>query len=343
MATDILNPEGTYNSDFAGVWHLNGTSTIRYDSTSNDRDGNSTNVTGIEGIIDSADQFDGTASNDIITYESCICTEFTVMVWANPSDPDTSIAIVGSRGPEEYGFDFKFESGDVIHGDIGNGTAWIVTDADASLNYATDVWYHITYVVNTTNYKIYINGTQEASNSFSENVPLLMDPDHSLFIGCAGVGYEHFQGIIDEVQIFNATMSADWIKATYLTQTNNFITYSNKTRLDTWNATKGNSSGHRGYEFKIPLTELNMTGEFWQSGDLIGFGCYVYNNETTNDYWIWWPGQYYAGNNPSTTYHNKPDEWGDLSIPEFNVPIAILGVIPLVIILIRKRRVNHKS
>jgi hypothetical protein len=148
--------------------------------------------------------FDGTDDYvEIAAGSSSLSGNFTVEVWAKPMHGTNVIHILGSRGPNEYSFDMKFENGNLIHGDIGNGTAWLTTAADASSNYSVNTWYHITYVVTTTGYQIYIDGNLEGSGNYS-GTPLLFDTNHKIVIGGAGQLHNNYmQGQIDEVRVWS--------------------------------------------------------------------------------------------------------------------------------------------
>jgi hypothetical protein len=139
---------------------------------------------------------------------------FTVMGWANPSNTNP-MDIVGTRGPGEYSFDMKFANGNLIHGDIGNGSSWITTSADASFSYTTGTWYHVAYVVTPTGYSIYVNGVLVGSGTYGTSTPLLYDSNHPIKIGQYGGGSEYFNGMIDEVRIYNRALNAAEIAACF--------------------------------------------------------------------------------------------------------------------------------
>lgn len=139
---------------------------------------------------------------------------FTVEVWAKPATIDLG-TIVSSRGPSEYGFDFKFFGFYTLHGDIGNGSAFITTTADANVIYSANNWYHIAYAVNQTGYSIYVNGSLVASGTYAPANPLLFDATHNFYLGQTGGNDEYFKGMIDEVKIYNRSLSTSQILADY--------------------------------------------------------------------------------------------------------------------------------
>jgi hypothetical protein len=157
--------------------------------------------------------------NGINNYVNCgnpvITGTFTVGAWARvaTTSPQT---IIGTRSPSDISFDMKFQNGNQIHGDIGNGTSWITTSADASFNYQLNTWYHIVYVVTSTGYTIYVNGNQAGSGSYAQNTPVFSDANHAIAIGAFMVtGGEYFSGLIDDTRVYNRALSADEIANQY--------------------------------------------------------------------------------------------------------------------------------
>lgn len=213
---------GVWDSNFKGVWHSNdATSTTIADSTVNANTGIKQGTTGpleTTGKIGQAQRYDGSDSYIGVVPTGTLTGSFTVSVWAQVSDADIDHTIIGTRSDDDYSFDFKFVNNDTIHGDIGNGFNWITTEADVGLLYSYDTWYQITYVVTTTGYSIYIDGSNAASENYSEDTPILFDATHRFFIGQVGYDNEWFKGAIDEVRISDIVRSADWIQTEYNNQ-----------------------------------------------------------------------------------------------------------------------------
>ena len=71
-----------------------------------------------------------------------------------------------------------------------------------SLNTSSlNVWTHVACVWNGTVASIYINGVQTASSTFT--LATLQNTINQVYIGSAPIGAEHFNGMIDEVRIWN--------------------------------------------------------------------------------------------------------------------------------------------
>jgi hypothetical protein len=143
--------------------------------------------------------------------------KYTVLAWVNPSSFAETGCIFSTREGNDGSIDFKIPSGGTtIHGDIGYGSSWINTAADATYTFAINTWYQIAYVVTTAGYTIYINGAQVGSGSFS-NTPLLWDSLHTLNIGRvgSGIGDEYFNGLIGEVLVYNRALIASDVLSLY--------------------------------------------------------------------------------------------------------------------------------
>jgi len=134
---------------------------------------------------------------------------FTVAAWVNVKDLDALRGIVGTRFNSDNTFDFKVSS-TYVHGDIGNGSAWLSTALDIDAPHggviSLDTWHHIAYAIDAAGTaRVYLDGVLGATITFI-GTPLLMKSDQELRIGnCSGT--EYMNGIIDEVRIYNRALS----------------------------------------------------------------------------------------------------------------------------------------
>jgi len=136
---------------------------------------------------------------------------FTVAAWINVKDLDAARSILGTRFNSDNTFDVKVDAVRV-HGDIGDGTAWINTNVDIDTAHGGAIsigdWHHIAYAIDATagTADLYLDGVLATTITFS-GTPLLMDSDQELRIGnCSGT--EYMNGMIDEVRIYNRALSA---------------------------------------------------------------------------------------------------------------------------------------
>lgn len=146
-----------------------------------------------------------------------------------------------------------------------------------------NVWYHIAVTSNGTNYTLYVSGSSDNSNTSTE-LPNLAD---AWLIGqrnLADADAEQFNGTIDEVAIYNSSLSASEIREHYQqglnriglrTETFRFIVFVNNTKPNLVNTSENASAQTLVNE----LVRLNLS--------TFGFGGIDYNsvviyNETSN-------------------------------------------------------------
>ena len=207
----------TPTEGLVGHWSFDeGSGTSAYDLSGNGNTGTLYNSpTWTTGKFGGALSFDGVNDYVRIVPAGSLSGTFSVAAWAKPLNATAAMVIVGTRYPIDQSFDMKFQAGNLIHGDIGNGSAWITTGADTGFNYQTGVWYHVVYVVTPTGYSIYVNGNLAGSGTYASSTPLLYDSNHNIFVGQFGGGGDYFNGSIDDVRIYNRALSADEISDLY--------------------------------------------------------------------------------------------------------------------------------
>ncbi|MFX1464774.1 MAG: DUF2341 domain-containing protein, partial [Promethearchaeota archaeon] len=212
------NPEGVWNTNYLGVWHLSEepTGTI-YDSTSNNHDGtpqgsmNSTDQ--IDGQIDGSIDFDG--SDDYIDMGSSIdiaSSSFSVSTWAKRGS-STSADIIFQQGPagQNTGLHVGFRSNNSFTFAFWND------DLDTSLSYTDTNWHHwsCTYDASTKAKKIYRDGVNIASDTAFNHFLASNDP---FYLGYDGMVNEGFHGQLDESRLLNITLSSGWVSTSYNNQ-----------------------------------------------------------------------------------------------------------------------------
>ncbi|MFA5130374.1 MAG: DUF2341 domain-containing protein [Patescibacteria group bacterium] len=212
---------GTWDANFQGVWHAqDASSNTIVDSTAHADTGIKYGLAGpveTTGKIGRAQSYNGNDDYIGIHPSGSLSGSFTVSAWASVLD-ENDRTVIGTRNDGDLSFDFKFQGQEFLHGDIGDGTDWITTNADAPFAYTFDTWHQLVYAVTSTGYAIYLDGSEAASGSYDASTPLLFDADHNLFVGQVGYDEEWFYGAIDEVRISDIARSPDWIKTEYNNQ-----------------------------------------------------------------------------------------------------------------------------
>jgi hypothetical protein len=194
-----------------------------FDGTTNDVVGghNGTvigNPQWVTGYLEGALKFGGSGDYVQVGYSPDLAlNEFTVSAWVKIAADPGIFGILGTRSGGEYTFDLKVQATNV-HGDIGNGTAWINTAIDIGSgdtgttgqggDLVVNRWHMIAYVLDNTHQEVrlYLDGDLKRTIGIS-GTPLLMQSGESMRIG--DTGYEEWMnGRIDDVRIYNRALSA---------------------------------------------------------------------------------------------------------------------------------------
>ena len=174
------------------------------------------------------------------------------------------------------------------------GCQWNATiqNSTSSARYYNNEWHMIACIREGQNVKLYLDGVLNGTTAFVGDVPL---PPYDLFIGAGGYDpsatYSFFNGSIDEVLIFNRSLSTDEVKALYNSSAQKFnVSYTLP------------SSGVNNVQLlavdeaeNINLTLLNLTNDNTKpsiefisptldSGDSTGDNYFIINTSITDDY-----------------------------------------------------------
>jgi len=228
--------EGTWHEDYTIVYHMGEANLTHNDSTANELDGTPSGFNGSEttdGIVGLADEFDGvddwiniTGTDLFPPMQNC-----TQSFWFKWKGTFTQWIIVMGCGDSGWG-----NTSIAINQDDGwalcvrkniTGTSTYNGHYGDSL-YAEGEWTNIVcrhdYLNN--NFSMFVNGEHIKS---VESYGLGSNVGHTLKLGAFGNPTDdYFNGTLDEVRRSNNVQSDDWIKAEYLSITDNFITFGNE-------------------------------------------------------------------------------------------------------------------
>ena len=223
IVANITDPEGTNTSAWMDLdrtllayWSMdyyNGTGI--YDNSTYNNFGlfsggvNYSNLT--TGKRGSALKFDG--SDDGINSSILNFQNFTLAAWVKPGAQSGERAIVGKY----YVVYLETYEGVTLCG-YGDGSGWASYFVSTN-SYNQDQWNYMACTYNGTQYTIYLNGVAnsvEASSGGSNSYPIYLATGPP-------AGYE-FNGSLDEVMIFNRSLSLEELDALYSSQINKFNT-----------------------------------------------------------------------------------------------------------------------
>src|SRR5207248_11483164 len=166
------------------------------------------------GYVGQAFNFDASTNSGVIvpSTPSLNPTEaITIDAWVNPSSyPNTGPAVVRKDTNTVGTTQYSLSVGDgvntgVLHCNIGGSIG--ATGGSVPLNQ----WTHVACTYDRQNLRAYVNGTQVAFTAATQAIPVASQP--------LGIGQEpgatdrNFDGLVDEVEIFNRALSQSEIAA----------------------------------------------------------------------------------------------------------------------------------
>ena len=212
-AADQQNKDGTWRSQFKGVWHLqesgNGTSQEFKDSSGNDNHGQGgegtasetpTRVSGYSGFGEYAQDFDGTDDHIYIPYDSSLDmnNDICLSLWLKSDDPDAFNEIYAKTDGTDYDYEFYQSDG-------GSGNLGFFTDAQGEETSDNDSfddtdWHHL-YMGRSglSTYFFIKDGVSIGSGALTGN---FTSNNVESYIG-RGLDGDDFNGLIQEVRIYN--------------------------------------------------------------------------------------------------------------------------------------------
>lgn len=219
---------GDYDVNLIAYWKFNdnnGTHTL--DETSNNNDGlltggADTNALGLwdtnAGFFDGVDDFSIIEDSDSLDFSSG--EQITIIAWARFAGLAGSFDYLVSKratgGRTQYTFRGR-ASGTRLSFLLHNGPfdEWLST----GVAFSVGVWHHfaVTHTYGTgASTKVYVDGVPEAGSWVTGTGNRVPGPDAiDLGIGATSTGDQPFKGLINEVKIYNRTLTASEVAADY--------------------------------------------------------------------------------------------------------------------------------
>jgi len=233
----------TDSDDAASVWaayemvqHLQETTGTAIDSTGNGHTGtpNGTMDQNVDGQIDGADNFDG--SNDYISIPDHADLDFgtgsfSYSFWFKSSATGTQYVFDkkgGSLSETNAGYKMGISSVQATGFSValGDGTTNVRINTGDHASRGGNIWAMFTVVVDRTaqEMRAYINGDLEATGVISGIGDT--SSDYDLILGSRpDMSGNYFSGVLDEARIIGSSLSADWVKASYLSESDMFASF----------------------------------------------------------------------------------------------------------------------
>jgi len=209
-----------------GYWNLDETSgTTAHDSSGNSNDGTVYSATWTVGKIDNALNFNGANSWVSIPSSNSLSgvSQLTLQAWIKPdtlsTNPQMKQIVGKSSGVPQYNDEYGLEL-------VGGAVRFYVSGASSNLFMrdtanviSTGQWYFVAGTWDGQNYTIYVNGEVVASGTSSAGSSTITS--HPVEIGRLDAwSYTYFDGIIDEVKIYNHARSSEEILNDYFSSAN---------------------------------------------------------------------------------------------------------------------------
>ena len=219
--TPTPTPTTPSEGSLVGYWNLNeGSGNIAYDRSGSGNDGTIHGATRVDnGCCEKALSFDGVDDYVETNPASFQSNDITVEAWIYPKSFSGYKCIIhkGDRiGANNVLFAFDLISNKIRFDISSNGNNWdsIVGTTSLELN----KWYHVVGVYRSSDkfYAVYVNGTED--NSKTSTLSSLYHDSSKYWIGARYdnrqfVSGRYFNGIIDEVRIYNRALSEEEIQA----------------------------------------------------------------------------------------------------------------------------------
>ncbi len=229
-ASDNSTTTGVWDENYMMVQHMNETSGVHDDSTRNNNDSNNIEVTtqgSATGRLDGADDLNGTDHGvqvgDHATLD--ITSAITLEAWVR--DDTLNRMRIMNKKSEIYVI--RDDGNGRLHGYFIAGAVYYAAMSGNSaitqsvMQYTVFTW---NSAADSGTLRLYANGSEVGSYTDQDTYTGALDISASdLYIGNNGNDDELWDGIIDELRISNSRRSAYWIRASFKSMSDTFVTF----------------------------------------------------------------------------------------------------------------------
>jgi hypothetical protein len=274
-------------SDLVGYWRLEEGSSNPIDYSGYDNDGsslgNGLDCSGNTGRFSNACEFDGLDDHFNISDNPSLegMSEFSISIWIYPHDDENS----GGTGyarilVKENGYLMGIWSGDDFRFEVYNSSGDSIENTFSNFGDTDpwDKWYNFVAITNSSGFYIYKNGVFWTSYATS-NFDYVNMNSGDLVIGRSGTSSSYaYNGTIDELMIFNRSLSADEIAEFYESR----VTYGTSVTFTGSDANQADSDVT--YELFRNTTDVTATENGTATTLGGGYHYYLFNTSGGENY-----------------------------------------------------------
>ncbi|GAJ08873.1 unnamed protein product, partial [marine sediment metagenome] len=209
---------GEWEDRAIGVYHMNGTNQL-FDESIYNSDGvtNGNPTVDTDGIIGKAIDFDGAGDFFNIGDSQPAFDNLTILAWVKISG-DSDNCIVCKTDTTLTDGEFEFSYGlveDEFRINYNDGSGWVGGPHTGTDSVELDTWYFVAVTFDSIDMNIYLDGELKATDSAPTSD--LASNSVDVYIGARVRDATSYvlNGFLDEVRIYNRTLSTDEIKAIY--------------------------------------------------------------------------------------------------------------------------------
>lgn len=221
VRTSAANPE---DEDLVGSWSFEGVGQNVVDSSNYNNHGtlgtnasaspnDSTRVAGYSGKgmeFDGINDYVNVPADNSLNMSSS--GEVTLSTWVNLNDWPNNYGIAGrydyGDGSQRYGYMLYTKSGGEFRFQVANDTH----SYPSATGFSTDKWHHLVGTYDGSDIKIFVNGDLEGTASHSAGIGV---PSYGFRIGTVDDTFTNMNGTIDEVKVYNRSLSTSEVQALY--------------------------------------------------------------------------------------------------------------------------------
>lgn len=217
----LLFSRSVYAQGLAGYWSFDDCTAT--DSSGNNNNGVITGATCVDGKINKALNFNGNSYLEAPNSPTLnISSQVTIIAWINVSSISSYNRIIAKSHTSNVNpytmYGLMFDNANHIRLEITtSGTQNAVNGITIIPN---NIWTFVAGTYDGSSMKVYVNGNLDNSSSHTGGIDTNIMP---LSIGRSGFGLDYFIGTIDEVRIYNRSLSDNEIKSIFSEGNNNLI------------------------------------------------------------------------------------------------------------------------